>query len=236
MSDFKNSKDSRSFKHPLNLTKLIYFTSREINSITKYKRARHSCSFRSIRNFFNRTQIYTIKYRLYTRNRLSKSEQLPPNYYISNNSNRTISHRVAGSTSATPPFSGKMEGKHRVWSSCTCLPEGGEVSVGRTTARNVTWPSGSFDFSGCYYRRHFSRLRKRVFRMGEPWKIFDRCNWIEIVLFWLGGNSTRITTHMPFSKFYGIRDVQGCNVSRKWIWKKYKEGKSFFLYLKYLCI
>lgn len=68
MSDFKNSKDSRSFKHPLNLTKLIYFTSREINSITKYKRARHSCSFRSIRNFFNRTQIYTIKYRLYTRN------------------------------------------------------------------------------------------------------------------------------------------------------------------------
>lgn len=143
------------------------------------------------------------------RHRLSKSEQLPPNYYISNNSSRTISHRVAGSTSATPPFSGKMEGKYRVWSSCTCLPEGGEVSVGRTTARNVTWPSGSFGFSGCYYRRHFSRLRKRVFRMGEPWKIFDRCNWIEIVLFWLGGNTTWITicTFLNFMKFVMFRGI-----------------------------
>lgn len=34
-SDFKNSKDSPSFKRPLNLTKSIYFTLREINSITK---------------------------------------------------------------------------------------------------------------------------------------------------------------------------------------------------------
>lgn len=143
------------------------------------------------------------------RHRLSKSEQLPPNYYISNNSSRTISHRVAGSTSATPPFSGKMEGKYRVWSSCTCLPEGGEVSVGRTTARNVTWPSGSFGFSGCYYRRHFSRLRKRVFHMGEPWKIFDRCNWIEIVPFWLGGNTTWITicTFLNFMKFVMFRGI-----------------------------
>lgn len=222
MSDFKNSKDSRFFKCPLNLTKSIYFTSREINSITKYKRARHSCSFRSfeissieLKSTKNRSSIGYIL--ALHRHRLSKSEQLPPNYYISNNSNRAISHRVAGSTSATPPFSGKMEGKHRVWSSCTCLPEGREVSVGRTTARNVTWPSGSFGFSGCYYRRHFSRLRKRVFRMGELWKIFDRCNWIEIVLFWLSGNTTWITTHLSFSKFYEIRDVQGCKVSCKWI-------------------